>query len=204
MSMTAEQLYLYVKRMFGVSDTILCDLHNPCKDIRKCGGLQHHPVINFDLIKTAYHSGKNGDTPASVDGITFISNRFCFVEVKGWMEFLAHLRAKNKDVAIKKKAASYNLSKKLLDSINICQSVSGLSDLLSSLPVTFVLVTDIETESNGLFMFQSDLLRLADPADNWWELCNRELKSCLDTVPGNIPTVYISCKDFDEKIAKLA
>lgn len=202
--MNAEELYLHIKSLHAVNDLIICDLHNPCKIARKCQIVHHWPIIDFDDIKTKFHQGLSGDTPASVDGITFSGRRFCFVEIKGWVEFLNHLKARNQELAIARKAASYDLSKKLFDSISICQILSGIEDLLSSLPVTYVLVTDIETESNGLAMFHNNLLRLADPTDNWFAICNRELKARLTTIPGNIPTVYVSCKDFDQKMAMLA
>ncbi|MBQ3613443.1 MAG: hypothetical protein II989_05070 [Bacteroidales bacterium] len=202
--MTAEQFYKYIKQNFDVNDVILCDLHKPCKSVRRCKHEPHHPVVDFDDIKKKYHAGLSGDTPASVDGITFSGRRLCFVEMKGWVEFLTHLRAKNKAIAIEKKAASYDLNKKLFDSLDICEVLSGTQGQLSDVPITFVLVTDIETESNGLFMFHSNLLRLADPADNWIDTCNKELRARLDAIPDNIPTVYISCKDFDETLAKLA
>ena len=136
--------------------------------------------------------------------MTYTGKRFCFVEAKGWVKFLEHLKARDKVAAIKKQAASYDLNKKLFNSIDICRLVSGISELLLEMPVTFVLVTDIETESNGLEMFRSNLLKLSDSTDIWTEYCNQELKSRLDTIPGNIPTVYISCKDFDEKMSLLA
>lgn len=202
--MTAEELYIHIKSLYGVNDLIICDLHNPCKATRTCQCCQSYPIIDFDDIKKKYHQGISGDTPASVDGITFSGKRFCFVEIKGWVEFLNHLKARNQELTIARRAASYNLRKKLFDSITICQIISGIEDLLACIPITYVLVTDIETESNGLAMFHNNLLRLADPVDNWLGICNRELKARLSTIPGNIPTVYLSCKDFDTKIAKLA
>ena len=202
--MTAEQLYSHIKAIYNAEDEILCDLHRPCENARKCHNTLKHPVINFDEIKKEFHAGVVGDTPASVDGITYTGNRFCFVEVKGWVEFLAHLKARDKAAAIKKQAASYDLNKKLFNSIDICQDLSGISQLLLEMPVTFVLVTDIETESDGLEMFHSNLLRLSESTDTWTECCSKELKSRLDTIPGNIPTVYVSCKGFDEKMSLLA
>ena len=202
--MTAEDLYKYIKKLYGVNDAIVCDLHNPCKLNRLCPNSPTHPGLDFDAIKTAFQTGRPGDTPSSTDGITYVGRRFCFVEVKGWLEFLRHLKAKDIDRAIAKKAASYNLEKKLTESREICEIITDDKGLFSEIPVTFVLVTDINTESDGIEMFYSKMFSLALSADNLFDSCNRELKARLDEIPYDIPTVYISCKDFDEKLAQLA
>lgn len=204
MSMTAEELYTIIKERYCANDLIICDLHKPCKSTRRCKNILKHPLVDFDYIKDQYQIGKGVDTPSSVDGVTYTGNRFCFVEIKGWVDFLTHLKSIQKDKAIIKQAASYDLNKKLSNSLDICKSLSGINDLSSVMPITFILVTDIETESNGLAMLHSNLLRLSNPVDYWQEVCNRELKARLGTIPGNIPTAYITCREFDAKLAKLA
>ena len=84
-----------------------------------------YPIIDFDEVKTEYQRGKSGNPKSSVDGFTYKNQLCCFVELKGWADFLAfHTNLDTLQTEIKEQADKYNLNKKLMDSMSICREVS--------------------------------------------------------------------------------
>ncbi|MBO7568907.1 MAG: hypothetical protein J6T11_00940 [Bacteroidaceae bacterium] len=155
-------------------------------------------------MKTEYQRGKKGPQKASVDGFTYKNKLFCFVELKGWTDFLTfHTNPDTLKTDIKEQAGKYDLNKKLTDSMLICKDVAQNEEIFKDAQIAFVLVTDIDIEEDGTKELYSDLMNLAETSTSWEFICNRELKGKLSALPSTVNTYYIKCQIFDETIAKL-
>ena len=199
---------LYAKLLsdFNLLEQILCDLHKPCNKTsgHRCSIISTHKVINFDDVKTEYQRGKKEPQKASVDGFTYKDKLFCFVELKGWVDFLTfHINPDILITEIEKQADKYDLNKKLTDSMLICKDIASNPELFKNNSIAFILVTDIDIDNDGTMEFYSDLMSLAETSTNWKIVCNRELKGKLATLPSSISTYYVKCQKFDETIAKI-
>jgi len=191
---------------YKLPEQILCDLHKPCNYAtgHRCTTVLTHKVINFDDVKTEYQRGKKGPQKASVDGFTYKNKLFCFVELKGWADFLTfHTNPDTLKTEIKEQAEKYDLNKKLTDSMLICKDIVSNPELFKDNSIAFILVTDIDVVEDGTMEFYSDLMSLAETSTNWKSICNQELKGKLSSLPTNINTYYIECQMFDEIISKL-
>lgn len=191
---------------YKLSELILCDLHKPCNKAlgHRCSTVLTHKVINFDNVKTEYQRGKNSPQKASVDGFTYKDKLFCFVELKGWTDFLTfHTNPDTLKTEIKEQADKYDLNKKLIDSMLICQDVAGNTNLFNDNSAAFILVTDIDVDEDGTMEFYSDLMSLSETSTNWEVICSRELKGKLSVLPSSINTYYIKCQHFDKTLSKI-
>ena len=203
---TPAELYAKLLSDYHLSEHIICDLHKPCNKAggHRCATVLSHKVIDFDEVKTEYQRGKTGPQKASTDGFTYKDQLFCFVELKGWADFLVfHTNLTTLQSEIKDQANKYDLNKKLTDSMLICKDVTQNEDIFKDARIAFVLVTDIDIEEDGTKEFYSDLMNLAETSTSWESICNRELKDKLPTLPTTINTYYIKCQMFDETISKL-
>ena len=206
--MITNPIDLYSKFLsdYKLSELILCDLHKPCNKVlgHRCAAVLAHRVINFDEVKTKYQRGKKGPQKASVDGFTYKDKLFCFVELKGWTDFLAfHTNPDTLKTEIKEQADKYDLNKKLIDSMLICQDVAENTNLFNDNPAAFILVTDIDVDEDGTMDFYSDLMSLSETSTNWEVICSRELKGKLSILPSTISTYYIKCQHFDKTLSKI-
>lgn len=203
---TPAELYVKFVSEYHLSEHILCDLHKPCNKPsgHRCTSVLTHNMIDFDKVKTENQRGKSGSPKSSVDGFTYKNQRYCFVELKGWADFLTfHTNPTTLQTDIIEQANKYDLNKKLMDSMSICRNVSGNEDIFKEAAVAFILVTDIDVDEDGTMELYSDLMGLAEISSDWNTVCNRELKGKLSLLPSNISTYYIKCQKFDETISKL-
>ena len=120
---------LYAKLLsdFRLSEQIICDLHKPCNKVggHRCTTVLTNKVIDFDKVKKEYQRGKRGPQKASTDGFTFKGHLYCFVELKGWTDFLIfHTNRATLKSEIKEQADKYDLNKKLTDSMLICKGIA--------------------------------------------------------------------------------
>ena len=200
------ELYAKLISDFDLPEHILCDLHKPCNKSNghRCRSVMAYPIIDFDEVKTEYQRGKSGNPKSSVDGFTYKNQLCCFVELKGWADFLAfHTNLDTMQEEIEAQADKYDLNKKLMDSLSICREVAENADIFKDASIVFILVTDIDVDEDGTMEFFSDLMELAETSSDWKVVCNRELKDRLSSLPSNISTYYIKCQKFDEVISKL-
>lgn len=203
---TAAELYSKLLTDYNLPENILCDLHNPCNKIggHRCQTKLEHKLINFDRVKTERQRGVIGLQKASTDGYTYKDNLFCFVELKGWEDFLRfHTNQVTLESEIEEQVNKYNLDKKLTDSMLICKEVAQNDSIFKDANIAFILVTDIDTEENGTMEIYSDLMNLAESSTKWELVCNRELKDKLLTLPSNINTYYTKCQNFDDIIKQI-
>ncbi len=203
---TPAELYAKLISDFDLPEHILCDLHKPCNKSNghRCRSVIAYPIIDFDEVKTKYQRGKSGNPKSSVDGFTYKNQLCCFVELKGWADFLTfHTNPDTLQTEIENQANKYDLNKKLMDSMSICRDVSENADIFKDVSIAFILVTDIDVDEDGTMELYSDLMGLAETSSDWELICNRELKDKLLSLPSDISTYYIKCQNFDEAISKL-
>ena len=203
---TLAELYAKLISDFELSEQVLCDLHKPCNKSKghRCKSIMTYPIIDFDKVKTEFQRGKSGDSKSSVDGFACKNQLCCFVELKGWVDFLAfHTNPDTLQTEIEEQADKYDLNKKLLDSLSICREVSENADIFKDASIAFILVTDIDVDEDGTMELYLDLMGLAETSSDWQVICNRELKDKLLSLPSDISTYYIKCQNFDETISKL-
>lgn len=202
--MTAEDLYTYLAEKFDLPSVILCDLHKPCNSPakRRCGEILSHKLINFDDVKSAFQKGKPGPQKASSDGYTFQGEWFCFVEIKGWKDYLKYNPDSPSDDIISK-ASEYNLLKKYQDTLYVCQQITKDDNLFKDKKMAFFLVTDIETNSSGISRLAGNLNLLATKIPSKEDICNQALSNQLNSIPQNVMKLYVECCQFDSAIKKL-
>lgn len=202
--MTAEDLYTYLSNKFGLPSVILCDLHKPCNTSakRRCGEVLSHNLINFDDVKSAFQKGNPGPQKASSDGYTFQGEWFCFVEIKGWKDYLKYNPDSPADDIISK-ASEYNLLKKYQDTLYVCQQITKDDNLFKDKKLAFFLVTDIETNSSGISRLAGNLNLLATKIPSKEDICNQALSNQLNSIPQNVMKLYVECCKFDRAIKKL-
>ena len=203
---TPAELYAKLISDFDLPEHILCDLHKPCNKSNghRCRSVIAYPIIDFDEVKTKYQRGKSGNPKSSVDGFTFKNQLCCFVELKGWADFLAfHTNPDTLQTEIEEQADKYDLNKKLVDSMSICRDVSENANIFKNVSIAFILVTDIDVDEDGTMEFYSNLMDLAETSSDWETICNRELKDKLLSLPSDISTYYIRWQNFDDTISKL-
>lgn len=211
--MTAKDIYHAVLNFSESNPQGICFLHHPCKG-DFCTDQQTLPIIDFDAVKTKWDQQKGQPSSASVDALACGKVHLCFVELKGWIDFLKHhgldrleeMTEKEKErahKAIDKQTGKYKLQKKLLDSVRICEDISGQKDILHSISVAFLLVTDISLKEDPLQHFQQQLMMLAYTSTSWEKVCAEQTKKILKEQITSVHSVFVECKDFDYSVQNL-
>lgn len=77
----------------------ICQTDKNCKIVGLCTDKQGHHVIDFDKLKDTYYN-KVTQKPASVDAVCVgnLQKYFCFVELKGWRNYVLHLKKQKKEI----------------------------------------------------------------------------------------------------------
>lgn len=201
--MTPLDLYTKLSSKYPgrVVESVCCTDIECCKK-GFCTDKQVLPVLDFDEIKKDFYNGKKVTMPASVDAIC-IGNKqkhICFVELKGWNSYIAHLQQHNKTP--QETAAGYNLTGKLSDSQNLCKIITGDYDLFSQMPTTFILVTDIDVKKYGIESFANAMFSLAGTVSDIFSECISNARKTLDSEI-HIDHYYVYCKNFDQLLSTL-
>lgn len=201
--MTPEELYNILLRAYpNLQVGAICEVEKTCRAEGFCINKQGKAVIDFDKIKDEYYHGQIVQTPASVDAVAIgpLRSCFCFVEMKGWSNYISHLDKQRHSVS--QTTADYNLSGKLLDSQRLCIALSGDPDLFSSMPIRFLLVTDIDVKTHGIEAFHDWMNTLAGTSSDIYSQCVTNSKQTLDSEI-HIDHQYLHCHDFDAVLAML-
>ncbi len=195
--MTPQQLYDIIKSAYPQCEvTSLCHTNKTCIGKGFCEDKQSTNVIDFDLVKEIKYNGQT-PTPASVDAVCVSSGKrpvFCFVEIKGWQLYIENMYHQRN--SIQETATSYNLAGKLSDSQRLCMELASDKNLFANIPVRFVLVTDIDTTTNGIGALHSMLNQLGQTSTNVYSECLTQARRTLDSEI-YIDREYITCKKFD-------
>lgn len=212
--MTPEHIYKQVMTKTGVTPCSLCQLHIPCRHTPSCLSLQQTPVINLDEVETQWHSAQGCASSPSSDALSYTEKVLCFVELKGWKEFLSHQPIAQKPLAsekekqvlekrITRQAGKYDLQRKLLESIKLCEDITTCNLNTGQIQIAFILITDVNVASNPLNVLTQQLNMLAFTTSSWEKVCTSALKKQLDTQIREHRTYFIGCRDFDALMSQL-
>lgn len=197
--MNAKNLYDLVLATYPqAGEFIVCDLYKPCKGLRQCGSVATKHLIDFDFVECEYDKGE--PSRPSVDAIAVAGNTFCFIELKGWVEYLKYNIPTACGIKMK---ANYNLKGKLAESEEICVSLSGQKNLFNDIPEVFILVTDIDVQSGGIENFRSNLMALSQTSNSWESVCNQALDTELKRQI-SISKYYTDCRHLDEMLERIS
>jgi len=197
--MTPAELYRLLKyRYQDFAVDSICDVETTCSRNGFCEHRQRIPVIDFDKVKNSFYKGHR--SPASVDAVC-VSGKgtyFCFVELKGWKNYMK-FEEKQKN-SIEETAGGYHLTEKLEGSEQLCIELSEDENLFASMPVVFLLVTDIEVEEDGIGAFAQGMFALAETSSDRYVRCRAAAKDVLKSQI-RVEHGYICCKDFDKCVS---
>ena len=207
----ANMLFDRLRGYASLTPTTLCMLHEPenktpCPRSRFfCGTDSTIPAINFDKVKETYCNKAKITYFPSVDAVMFKEERFLFVEIKSWQNFERYqIKPGDSPAIIQKKiedkAKGFKLKPKVEKSMKICQVLSQDEHLFDKMPVTYVLVTDVNTVADPLARFKGRLLTLAYKSV-YIPLFSSASTAQLATVGMDVR--YVFCREFDAFYAKL-
>lgn len=190
------------------SECIICDINSACnlkgKGIYLCGKPKSKTIVlDFDKIKEKFQKAAKIEYTKSVDAVcaTPKDTRFCFIEMKSWEMFLRY----NKDEeSIKKQAAKYgaDLPDKLSSSIKLCQEILNPDKPFEDCQISYILLTDIETENDGISSINQNLAMLVGTASNLKDVCNRHSSAIMDGIKG-VDKHYWCCREFDLRLSEI-
>lgn len=201
----ARRLYEQVGKYASLSPTTICWLHEaepkkPCPTSAFfCGTESMIPALNFDAVKEAFCHKTKTPSVSSVDAVLYKDNRFLFVEIKSWQNFERHqITAGDSPATIRRKiddkATGFKLKPKVEKSMEICRSIANDEHLFDKMPVTYVLVTDVDTVADPLVRFKSRLRALAYKSV-FIPLFSSASLAQLSTVGMDVR--YVFCRKFD-------
>ncbi len=207
----ACKVYERVGRYASLTQTTVCRLHNPvsrvsCPDsLLFCGMESAVPAFNFDEVKEVYCNKAKINSLPSVDAVMYKEKRFLFVEIKSWQNFERYQikPGDSQDVIqqkIAEKARDFKLKSKLEKSMEICKKILKDEHLFEKMPVTYVLVTDVDTIVDPLARFKGKLRALSYKSV-YIPLYNRASNAQLSVVGMDVR--YVFCRKFDDFYASL-
>ena len=201
----ACRLYEQVGKYASLSPTTICWLHEaepkkPCPTSSfYCGAESKIPALNFDAVKEAFCNKTKTSSVPSVDAVLYKENRFLFVEIKSWQNFERYqIKSGDSPATIQRKiadkATGFKLKPKVEKSMEICRSIAKDEHLFEKMPVTYVLVTDVDTVADPLARFKSRLRALAYKSV-FIPLFSSASIAQLSTVGMDVR--YVFCRKFD-------
>ena len=200
---TASALYNTLLSFSQSGETTICHSHKPCKETPRCSDMSVTAVLDFDSIELQLATGHRPSLP-SCDGVALNNAQsvFCFVEIKGWEQFIVRNIAdtnnltENDKTKIDKQTAQYDLKGKLEQSIKDCEIIANQNNLFPAIPYAYVIVTDINSNTNALDDLYANLSNLAETA-SVWTYCDDNMRALLNSVDITVKKVYAHCRDFD-------
>lgn len=206
---TASDLYDSLKSFSSIGETSLCHLHKPCNGHPLCSMPSRTSLLDFDYIEKKLAKGKRSTLP-SCDGVTLNITRsvFCFVEIKGWKEFVSHNIGDENNlsevdkITIKEKVVSYKLKEKLIQSIKDCEIITEHTDLFPTIPYAYIIVTDINSDKSAIEDIAANLSSLAETS-SVWTYCEETMKDFLKNVNITVKKIYAHCREFDNIISQI-
>lgn len=199
--MTAQELYDAIDRKYpGHAILSICHLKKElCKGNYGCNTPSKIGVLDFDEIKEQYAKQIGGRTPKSVDAICPAGRYFCFIEVKGWKQFLKY--NPNATSKINNTANKYDLDIKFESSEKICASAAGSGFSFDNIPEAFILITDIDVD--GVNNLAQNLNLLSMNSSDRHSSCISAAASALDKTI-KIEHYYKKCSQLDATINMIA
>lgn len=150
--MTAQEIYDSLKVYGNSVETTICHLHKPTAKIPcclnpifKCDNSSHTKVVDFDCITSNYCKSQGIKTYSSADALSYKDKYLLFIEIKGWRQFIKNeLHDKYDKTKIENKELSYNLDKKLNESIIVCQQIISPDTIVADENIIYILVIDTD------------------------------------------------------------
>ena len=203
--MTAQEVYNAVEAYAPNAPQTVCDLNKRCNPNRQCALPQTALMVDFDPVKTKWATSHKQSSMSSVDGLAYNRDVLYFVEIKSTVDFTSFRIEPNKTDAensatIHQQMAKYSssLQKKFVDSIGICQGITGDSQFVNGMNIRYVLVTDINL--NPLANLATQWSQLATGSSNWDLVFASSLGSTFNQVTANlsgVKTDYRFCQELD-------
>lgn len=199
--MTPAELYRLLETKYPDSVVgSICKLEKNCRRQGFCERRQGMPVVDFDGVKDIFYQGRR--KPSSVDAVC-VSGKgkyFCFVELKGWKKYLQYEEKQKEN--IEETAGGYHLEEKREGSVQLCVEIAEDDSLFASMPVVFLLMTDIEVKENGIEAFANSMFALAETSSDRYVRCVTAAKNVLESQI-RVEHDYICCKDFDKYVSSV-
>lgn len=209
--MTAQEVYNIVEAYAPDTRKTACDLNGRCSSNRQCATPQMTLMVDFDPVKTKWNSSLRQPSMSSVDGLTYGHDVLCFVEIKSTVDFthfqihLDKTDAENqKNINQQMARYSISLQKKFIDSITICQGITGNHHFNDGMNIRYVLVTDVDL--SPLANLSTQLSQLATGSSNWDVVFASILGSTFNQSTANLSgviTEYKSCREMDNYLRGL-
>lgn len=202
--MMIQKLYGILQHI-GTTSTI-CDIWEPCLLYKTCSRKSKVDVINFDEVARDYQIKKGAEkTPSSVDAITV--NKQCdklvLIEKKTWYHFYKYF-GQDKSLIDSKVNDYKKILKKKYDSTNeiLCFYLSLQLHELAKLPQVYIWTTEIDGQEDPMGGFATMIAALANIqiAYDVRAYTVRAMQNVVKDIPA---CVYVSCKEFDNYVAKL-
>ena len=209
--MTAQEIYNAVEAYAPNAPQTACDLNRRCNPNRQCATPQTILMVDFDSVKTKWNTSHGQSSMSSVDGLTYNRDVLFFVEIKSTVDFTSFQIKLNKTDAqnsatIQEQMAKYSssLQKKFVESMVICQGITGNPQFADGMSIRYVLVTDIDL--NPLANLATQWSQLATGSSNWNLIFASSLGATFNLVAANLSgakTDYKSCQELDAYIRGL-
>lgn len=209
--MTAQEVYNAVDAYAPNAPQAACSLNKRCNPNRQCASPQTALMVDFDPVKTKWNTSHKQSSMSSVDGLAYNHNVLCFVEIKSTVDFTSFQIKLNKTDAqnsatIHQQMAKYSssLQKKFVESMVICQGITGDPQFANGMNIRYVLVTDIDL--NPLANLATQWSQLATGSSNWDLVFASSLGATFNQVTANlsgVKTDYKSCQELDSYLRGL-
>lgn len=209
--MTAQEVYNVVDAYAPSVLLTACEFNKRCRANRQCVSPQSVLMVDFDSVKTKWNSSQGQSSMSSVDGLTCNNGVLCFVEIKSTVDFVKfqikpHKTDTQNREKINKQMKSYttSLQKKFVESITICQGITGNPKFPDGVNIRYVLVTDVNL--NPLANLATQLSQLAAGSSNWDVIYASILGSTFNQSTAKlsgVTTDYKSCQELDDYIRGL-
>jgi len=203
--MTAQEVFSAVNAYASSIPRTVCDMNKRCRPIRQCTSPQSELMVDFDSVKTKWNSSHGQSSMSSVDGVAYNHDVLCFVEIKSTVGFTSFQIKSNKSDAdnmdtINQQMAKYcqTLQKKFVDSVVICQGITGDARFVNGMSIRYVLVTDVDLTPIANFATQLSLL--ATGSSDWNLIFASSLGATFKQTTANlsgVKTEYKSCQELD-------
>lgn len=204
--MTAQDVFNAVAAYAPNAPQTACDLNKRCNSNRQCASPQTVLMVDFDSVKTKWNTSQGQPSMSSVDGLAYNNNVLCFVEVKSTVDFTHFQIKRNKTDAqnretINQQMAKYSssLQKKFVESVFICQGITGDPQFACGINIRYILVTDVNL--NPLENLATQWSQLATGSSDWDLVFASSLGATFNQVAANlsgVKTDYKSCQELDD------
>lgn len=209
--MTAQEIYNYIKNNFSSAETTICYLHQPrphvacCLDAQfKCSNPSQTKVLNLDQITSEFCERLKIPTLSSTDALSFKSEKLLYIEIKGWRQFikysLKHILDKDK---IEKQEETYNLNKKIEDSIFVCKNIITPDNMLADDKIIYILIIDTSAKQQEakLQLLQNLNLLAYDSSSIYRTIDDVTERDLQSSIKRPIRKMRVFCQNFDKTYA---